>query len=107
MRVSFSNVKRLTGGLGVLVESVHTRSGGELLLRGSLDVERKFGDSKTVTEVSGERLRAEPEKSSMLLGLGATLHQGPFTYSAQLSARKELHSGGQEYSGFINVGMHF
>ena len=56
-RVSFSNVKRLTGGLGVLVESVHTRSGGELSLHGALDVEQKFGDSRTVTEVSGERLQ--------------------------------------------------
>ena len=106
-RVSFPDEDRFTGGLGVLVESAHTRSGGELSLHGALDVEQKFGDSKTLTEVSGERLRAEPEKSSILLGLGATLHQGPFTYSAQLSARKELHSGGQEYSGFINVGMHF
>ena len=106
-RVSFSNVERLTGGLGVLVEAVHTRSGGELLLHGALDVEQKFGSSRTLTWVSGERLRAEPEESSMLLGLGATLHQGPFTYSAELSAREELHSGGQEYSGFINVGMHF
>ena len=55
-RVSFSNVERFTGGLGVMVESVHTKQGGELLLRGALDVEQKFGDSKTVTEVSGERL---------------------------------------------------
>ena len=106
-RVSFSNVARLTGGLGVLVESLHPRSGGELSLRGALDVEQKFGDSKTVTWVSGERLRAEPEQSSMLLGLGATLHQGPFRYSAQLSAREELHSGGAGVFSFHQCGYVF
>ena len=107
-RVSFSNTDRFTGGLGVMAESVRTEyGGGELLLRGSLDFEQKFGDSKTVTLVSGERLSAEPEKSSALLSLSGTWNKGPFKFSAELSARQDFNSGGEDYSGMINVGMHF
>ena len=106
-RVSFPDEDRFTGGLGVTAETVRTEHGGELLLHGSLDFEQKFGGSKTVTRVSGERLSAEPEKSSILLGLGCAWHKGPFKYSAELSAREELNSGGEEYSSLINVGMHF
>ena len=106
-RVSFSNTDRFTGGLGVMAETVRTEYGGELLLRGSLDFEQKFGDSKTVTLVSGERLSAEPEKSSALLSLSGTWNKGPFKFSAELSARQDFNSGGEDYSGMINVGMHF
>ena len=106
-RVSFSNTDRFTGGLGVMAESVRTEYGGELLLRGSLDFEQKFGDSETVTLVSGERLSAEPEKSSALLSLSGTWKKGPFKFSAELSARQDFNSGGEDYSGVINVGMHF
>ena len=106
-RVSFSNTDRFTGGLGVMAESVRTEYGGELLLRGSLDFEQKFGDSKTVTLVSGERLSAEPEKSSALLSLSGTWNKGPFKFSAELSARQDFNSGGEDYSGMINVGMNF
>ena len=107
-RVSFPTTDRLTGGLGVMVESVRTEyGGGELLLRGSLDFEQKFGDSETVALVSGERLSAEPEKNSAFLSLGGTWHKGSFTYSAELSARQDLHSGGEDYSGVIHVGMRF
>ena len=107
-RVSFSNTDRFTGGLGVMVESVRTEyGGGELLLRGSLDFEQKFGDSKTVTLVSGERLSAEPEKSSALMSLSGTWNKGPFKFSAELSARQDFNSGGEDYSGMINVGMQF
>ena len=107
-RVSFSNTDRFTGGLGVMAETVRAEyGGGELLLRGSLDFEQKFGDSRTVALVSGERLSAEPEKSSAFLSLGSTWHKGSFTYSAELSARKDLHSGGKDISGVIHVGMRF
>ena len=106
-RVSFPDTDRLTGGLGVMVESVRTEYGGELLLRGSLDFEQKLGDSKTVALVSGERLSAEPEKGSALLSLSGTWNKGSFTYSAELSARQDLHSGGEDYSGVIHVGMRF
>ena len=106
-RVSFPDTDRLTGGFGVMAETVRTEYGGELILRGSLDFEQKLGGSKTVTLVSGERLSAEPEKSSALLSLSGAWHKGPFTYSAVLSARQDLHSGGEDYSGVIHVGMHF
>ena len=106
-RVSFSNTDRFTGGLGVMAESVRTEYGGELLLRGLLDFEQKFGDSKTVTLVSGERLSAEPEKSRALLSLSGTWHKGPFKFSAELSARQDFNSGGEDYSGVIHVGMNF
>ena len=107
-RVSFSNTDRFTGGLGVMAETVRTEyGGGELSLRGSLDFEQKLGDSKTVTLVSGERLSAEPEESSALMSLGGAWHKGSFTYSAELSARQDLHSGGKDYSGIIQVGMRF
>ena len=107
-RVSFSNTDRFTGGLGVMAESVRTEyGGGELLLRGSLDFEQKLGDSKTVTLVSGERLSAEPEKSSALMSLSGTWKKGPFKFSAELSARQDFNSGGEDYSGTINVGMQF
>ena len=90
-----------------MAESVRTEYGGELILRGSLDFEQKLGDSETVTLVSGERLSAEPEKSSAFLSLGGSWHKGSFTYSAELSARQDLHSGGKDYSGVIQVGMRF
>ena len=107
-RVSFSNTDRFTGGLGVMAESVRAEyGGGELLLRGSLDFEQKFGDSRTVTLVSGERLSAEPEKSSALLSLSGAWNKGSFTYSAELSARQDFNSGGEDYSGVIHVGMNF
>ena len=106
-RVSFPDTDRLTGGFGVLAETVRTEYGGELLLRGSLGFEQKLGGSKTVTLVSGERLSAEPEKGSVLLSLGGAWHKGPFTYSAELSTRQDLHSGGEDYSGVIHMGMHF
>ena len=107
-RVSFSNTDRFTGGLGVMAETVRAEyGGGELLLRGSLDFEQKFGDSRTVALVSGERLSAEPEKSSALLSLSGAWHKGPFTYSAELSARQDFNSGGEDYSGVIHVGMRF
>ena len=66
-----------------------------------------FAGSKTLTRVSGERLSAEAERSSVSLGLGSVWHQGPLQYSAGFSAREELDSGGEEYSGFIRVGMGF
>ena len=107
-RVSFPNTDRFTGGLGVMAETVRTEyGGGELLLRGSLDFEQKLGDSETVALVSGERLSAEPEKRSAFLSLGGAWHKGSITYSAELSARQELHSGGKDYSGVIQVGMRF
>ena len=106
-RVSFPTTDRLTGGFGVMAETVRTEYGGELLLRGSLDFEQKLGGSKTVALVSGERLSAEPEKGSAILSLSGTWHKGPFTYSAVLSARQDLHSGGEDYSGVIHVGMNF
>ena len=107
-RVSFLNKDRFTGGFGVMAESSRTVQGGEFLLRGSMDFEQKFGNSKTVTLVSGERLSAEPEKSSAILSLGGAWHKGAFKlFSAGLSARKELNSGGEEYSGFIKLEMHF
>lgn len=106
-RVSFSDKDRTTGGLGVLLETVGAANGGELVLNGSLDFEQKFGGTKTLTRVSGERLSAEAEQSSILLGLGSVWHRGPLQYSAGLSAREELDSGGEEYSGFIRVGMGF
>ena len=107
-RVSFSNTDRFTGGLGVMAETVRAEyGGGELLLRGSLDFEQKFGDSKTVALVSGERLSAEPEKSSALLSLSGTWNKGSFKFSAELSARQDFNSGGEDYSGVIHVGMRF
>ena len=106
-RVSFPDRSRTKGGLGVMAETVRSANGGELVLRGSLDFEHKFGGSKTVTRVSGERLSAEPEKSSVHLGLGGVWQQGPFTYSVELSRHEELGSGGEEYSGFINIGISF
>ena len=107
-RVSFSNTDRFTGGLGVMAETVRAEyGGGELLLRGSLDFEQKFGDSRTVALVSGERLSAEPEKSSALLSLSGTWNKGSFKFSAELSARQDFNSGGEDYSGVIHVGMRF
>ena len=106
-RVSFSDRDRTTGGLGVLLQTVGAANGGELVLNGSLDFEQKLGGSKTLTRVSGERLTAEAEQSSILLGLGGVWHRGFLQYSAGLSAREELDSGGEEYSGFIRVGMGF
>ena len=107
-RVSFPTTDRLTGGFGVMAETVRAEyGGGELLLRGSLDFEQKLGDSKTVALVSGERLSAEPEKNSALLSLSGAWNKGSFTYSAELSARQDLHSGGEDYSGVIHVGMRF
>ena len=105
--VSFSDKDRSTAGIGVIVETVQEANSEGFLLRGSLDFEQKIGSPKTVTRVSGEQLSAEPEQSSILLDLGGAWHRGPFTYSVELSARGDLGSGGEEYSGFVHVGMRY
>ena len=102
-RVSFSDKNRTSAGIGVTIDTMYRL----LALSGSLDLEQQIGSTKTVTRVSGEKLSAEPADRSIKVAIGSVWKSGVLEYSARLSARDDVGSGGEEYSGFINVGMGF
>ena len=104
-RASFPDADRYTAGLGLMVETVKDRFGGELALMASLDIEHKFGSTDTSSRVSGERLSAEPQENSASLALGSAWRQGPWMIDAVISAREG--SDDDEYSGSLNLGMRF
>ena len=104
--VSFPDEGRHVGSLGVIADTMRSAWGGELFLRGLVNLEHRFGDTNTTSRVSGEILRAEPEESSVRVGLGAVWQQGPWVLDAALSAR-EASGGNHAYSGSLTIGMQF
>ena len=106
-RASFQDAERYRGGIGILVETLRDAYEGDLSLQGSIHLERTFGGSRTSTRVSGERLAARPQDNTLQLGLGGAWQQGPWLLSGTFSAREALGSGGDEYSGSVELGMVF
>lgn len=104
-RASFPDAERYTAGLGLMAETVKDTPGGELALMASLDIEHKFGGADTSSRVSGERLSAEPQENRASLALGSAWRQGPWTVDAMIFAREG--SDDDEYSGSLNLGLHF
>ena len=105
-RVSLDDMSRLTGGLGVTVETARTAENGKLSLRGSLGVERVFSGARTSVDVSGERLSSRSAETLLLLGLGGTYRQDRFSLMTDISATG-LGSGDTQYSGQITFGINF
>ena len=106
-RVSYSDEGRSAASLGVKAETTRPVLGKEFLLWGSLDVEHRLGDMKTVARVSGEGLGAEPEENSVLVGLGSTWRWNDLVFHAGFSAREELDSGGEDYTGSLDLTLRF
>ncbi len=104
-RVSFPDQDRSGANLGVTVDTVRGAWNGELSLRGSLNLKRRFDGVDTSSRVSGEVLRARIEENSVLAGLGAVWRQGPWALNAELSA--ERGAGSHAYSGALTVGLRF
>ena len=106
-RASFPDAKRYRGGIGVLAETLREVSRGDLSLQGSVHLERTFGGSRTSSRVSGTRLTAKPQNNTLQLGLGGAWQRGPWLLSGTFSAREALGSGGNEYSGSVQLRMLF
>ena len=104
-RVSLSESRQLTSGLGVVAE---TERVGErkFAFRGSLDVERILSGAGTTAKVSGEKLESESDGTRVLLSLGGTYRSGNFAFSGEVSVGG-LSSDDREYSGQLNLEMRF
>ena len=105
-RFSLDDARRLTGGVGVVAETVRTWDGGAFSLRGSVDLEQKLGDAETVVDVSGERLVSESAETRFLFGLGGVYRKGRFSVSGEVSVGG-LGSDDAEYAGRVTLGMRF
>ena len=106
-RVSFGDADRITGGLGFFADTTRSWGAGDLVLRGSVDLERLLSGTETVTQVSGERLSAVATDSSLLVGLHGVYRQGRLSIGAEVAARQELGSSDSEYISFLNLGLRF
>ena len=104
-RVSFPEADRLLGGIGLMAETVRSWVGGELSLRGPVDLERMLGGAETIADVSGERLMSEAAPSSLLVGLAGVYRQGRFFLGAGASAGTALGSDSTEYAGALTAGV--
>ena len=104
-RVSLSESRQLTGGLGVVAE---TERVGErkFAFRGSLGVDRILSGDGTTAKVSGEKLESESDGTRVLLSLGGTYRSGNFAFSGKVSV-DGLSSDDREYSGQLNLEMRF
>ena len=104
-RVSLSESRQLTSGLGVVAE---TERVGErkFAFRGSLDVERILSGAGTTAKVSGEKFESESDGTRVLLSLGGTYRWGDFAFSGDVSVGG-LSSDDREYSGQLNLEMRF
>ena len=103
-RASFSNEERITAGLGVIAETMRPWQAGELSLRGTLDIEQRFGNRGTTVDVSGEKLTSESDETRIMLGLGSTYRRGDFSISGQISV-DGLDTDDREYTGQVILGV--
>ena len=105
-RFSLDDARRLTGGVGVVAEAARAWDGGTFTLRGSLDLEQKFGDTETAVDVSGTKLDSKSAKTRLLFGLGGVYRKDRFSLGGEVSV------GGQGsddagYAGRITLGVRF
>ncbi len=105
-RVKLTDPKQLKGVVGLVAETGRVRDGGSFSLRGSVDVERTLRGGATAVEVSGEKLRSEPERTRVLLGLGGVWCRGRFSIGIEATADGPG-SDEREYAGQINLGIRF
>ena len=105
-RVSFPDLHRVAGGVGMAAETSHTWNDGAFLLRGSVEIERTFRGAATVTRVSGETLTSEAAKDRGLVGLSTAWRKGRFSLGGELSATG-VGSSDREYSGHFTFGIAF
>ena len=105
-RVWFSDTDRVTGGLGLAAESSLVWKGGELSLRGSLDIERTLSGAETAAYVSGEKLISQSAKNRIHAGLGIAWRRDGFNVGAEAAAMG-VGSSYREVSGRLTLGMQF
>ena len=106
-RVSFPDANRIIGGLGFVADTTRRWGDGDLVLRGSVDVERLLSGVETRVQVSGERLSAEATEHRLRFGLNGIYRQGSFSIGAEVAARQELGSDDSECASFLNLGVRF
>ena len=104
-RVSLSQSRQLTGGLGVVAETERVEE-RKFAFRGSLGVDRILSGDGTTAKVSGEKLESESDGTRVLLSLGGTYRSGNFAFSGKVSV-DGLSSDDREYSGQLNLEMRF
>ena len=106
-RVSLSQSRQLTGGLGVVAETERVKE-RKFAFRGSLGVDRILSGDGTTAKVSGEKLESESDgtRVRVLLSLGGTYRSGNFAFSGEVSGGG-LSSDDREYSGRLNLEMRF
>ena len=106
--VSMRDASRLTGGVGLAAETEigSDGAGGAFTLRGSADLERVFGGSRTRVLVSGEELVSEASPTRLGLGFGADYRRRGISLGAAVSATG---SGSDDafYSGMLTFRMTF
>ena len=105
-RVSFPDLHRVAGGLGMALETSHAWNDGAFFLRGSVEIERTFKGAATVAHVSGETLTSEAARDRGLLGLSTAWRNGRFSMGGEFSATG-LGSRDREYSGHVTFGIAF
>ena len=105
-RVFVDDETRFIGGLGLVAEGQQTVKNGELLLRGSVGLERTFSGSTTSVDVSGTRLLSEAPRTRLLLALGGTYRRGAFWARAGISAGGPG-SDDEFYAGHIRLGWEY
>ena len=106
-RVSISGQDRVTVGIGAAAETAYARDEGELLLRGSLDLERIVSGASTRTEVSGETLSLTSERTSASLGLGAVFRKNDVSLGADLFWRHAFGANERDLTGLVSVSLRF
>ena len=106
-RVSSVRANRNLGGLGIVADTTRPWRAGELVLSGSMDVERLLSGADTRVQVSGEQLSAAAMKNSLLIGLNGAYHQDRFTAGVEVVAQHELGSGNINYASFLSLGIRF
>ena len=106
-RVSLSQSRQLTGGLGVVAETERVEE-RKFAFRGSLGVDRILSGDGTTAKVSGEKLESESDgtRVRVLLSLGGTYRSDNFAFSGGVSV-DGLSSDDREYSGRLNLEMRF
>ncbi len=102
------DASRVTGGIGLAAETEigSDGAGGAFTLRGSADLERTFGPSRTRVVVSGEELVSEASRTNVSLGFGADYRLRGFSVGATLSATGSG-SGDAFYSGMLTFRLTF
>ena len=66
-----------------------------------------FSGAGTSAQVSGERLSLEAHEHSMLVGVNGVFRRDRVSLGGEVWLRDVLDSSAKEYSGIVNLGIHF